>query len=165
MSTVITRDLVETLRAQFRIHWHGIHGVRHWSRVRLFGLTLARETGARTDVVEWFAFLHDAAREAEGFDHGHGARAVALVRDLRGTLLPIDDSGFDLLVHAVTHHSDGHLEGDPTVTTCWDADRLDLPRVGIRPDPERMCTAPARRDALIEWAWQRAREHLPPHVR
>lgn len=162
MSTVITGELVETLRAQFRIHWHGIHGVRHWSRVRLFGLTLARETGARTDVVEWFAFLHDAARAEEGFDHGHGARAVALARDLRGALLPIDDSGFDLLTHAMTHHSDGHLEGDPTVRTCWDADRLDLPRVGIRPDPGRMCTAPARRDEMIEWAWKRAREHLSP---
>ena len=157
MPTVITQELVTALRAQFRIAWHGIHGVRHWSRVRLYGLRLASETGARIDVVEWFAFLHDAAREEEGYDTGHGLRAVALARDLRGPLLPIDDSGFDLLTHAMTHHSDGLQEGDVTVRTCWDADRLDLPRVGIRPDPARLCTAPARREEMIEWAWRKAR--------
>ena len=157
MATVITQELVGVLRAQFRIDWQGIHGVRHWTRVRLFGLRLARETGARTDVVEWFAFLHDAAREAEGFDTGHGQRAVALARDLRGPLLPIDDTGFDLLTHAMTHHSDGLQEGDVTVQTCWDADRLDLPRVGIHPDPERLCTISARRPEVIGWAARRAR--------
>ena len=157
MATVITKELVAVLRSQFRIRWDGIHGVQHWSRVRLYGLRLARETGARTDVVEWFAFLHDAAREAEGFDHGHGTRAVALARDLRGPLLPIDDTGFDLLSHAMTHHSDGFQEGDVTVRTCWDADRLDLPRVGIESDPERLCTEPARRAEIIEWARKRAR--------
>ncbi len=157
MASVITQELVDELRSQFRIKWHGIHGVGHWSRVRLFGLRIARETGARTDVVDWFAFLHDAAREAEGFDHGHGHRAVALASDLRGTLFQIDDSGFDLLSHAMTHHSDGFQEGDATVRTCWDADRLDLPRVGIHPDPEHLCTEPARRSQIIEWAYKKAR--------
>ena len=98
----------------------------------------------------------DAAREAEGFDHGHGTRAGALARDLRGPLLPIDDSGFDLLPHAMTHHGDGFQEGDATVRTCRDADRLDLPRVGIGPDPERLCTQPAQRSEIIAWARKRA---------
>ena len=56
----------------------------------------------------------------------------------------------------MTHHSDGIQEGDATVRTCWDADRLDLPRVGIHPDPERLYTAPARHPAFIEWARKRA---------
>jgi uncharacterized protein len=157
MASVITPALVAALQSQFRIDWQGIHGVRHWARVRMVGLRLARETGARTDVVEWFAFLHDAARENEFSDPGHGGRAVALARDLRGALLPIDDTGFDLLAHAMTHHSDGWQEGDVTVRTCWDADRLDLPRVGIQPSPKRMCTEPARRAGIIAWARERAR--------
>lgn len=37
-----------------------------------------------------------------------------LARDLRGPLLPIDDSGFDLRSHKMKHHSDGHQEGDVT---------------------------------------------------
>jgi uncharacterized protein len=52
-------------------------------------------------------------------------------------------------------HSDGHTRwhdpGDATVLACWDADRLDLGRVGIRPVPHRLCTAPARQpDAIAQ---------------
>ena len=43
------------------------------------------------------------------------------------------------------HHSDGRVDADVTVQTCWDADRLDLGRVGKRPDPRLLCT-PAARD-------------------
>lgn len=32
---------------------------------------------------------------------------------------------------ALAYHSDGYTEGDITVQVCWDADRLDLGRVGI----------------------------------
>jgi hypothetical protein len=38
MATVITKELVAVLRSQFRIRWDGIHGVQHWSRVRLYCL-------------------------------------------------------------------------------------------------------------------------------
>lgn len=60
------------------------------------------------------------------------------------------------IAHAMTHHSDGFQEGDATMRTCRDADRLDLPRVGIHPDPARLCTEPARRSEVIEWARKQA---------
>jgi uncharacterized protein len=41
-------------------------------------------------------------------------------------------------------HSDGHTESEPGIVACWDADRLDLGRIGITPEPHRLCTAPAR---------------------
>ncbi|MCZ4315583.1 hypothetical protein O4H66_19430 [Comamonadaceae bacterium G21597-S1] len=40
--------------------------------------------------------------------------------------------------------------------TCCDADRLDLDRVGIRPLPERLCTAVARQPVVLEWAYRRS---------
>ncbi len=40
--------------------------------------------------------------------------------------------------------------------TCWDADRLDLGRVGIMPEPSRLCTAAAKRSDLLKWADGRA---------
>jgi uncharacterized protein len=43
-----------------------------------------------------------------------------------------------------------------TVLTCWDADRLDLGRVGIKPNPHRLCTAAARDPMMIEWAYKRS---------
>ncbi len=41
------------------------------------------------------------------------------------------------------------MEVDPALRACWDADRLDLWRVGIDPDPERLCTAPARKPEVL----------------
>jgi uncharacterized protein len=48
------------------------------------------------------------------------------------------------------------LQGDVTVQTCWDADRLDLGRVGIRPVASRLCTPAARAPDVIAWAYARS---------
>jgi hypothetical protein len=44
------------------------------------------------------------------------------------------------------------LKGDPLVGVCWDADRLDLWRVGIKPDPRDLSTEAAKRPERIGWA-------------
>ena len=62
----------------------------------------------------------------------------------------------DLLTEALTYHSDGYTEGNITVQVCWDADRLDLGRVGIRPDPDRLCTNTAKSPFVLEEAYQRS---------
>ena len=52
--------------------------------------------------------------------------------------------------------------GDVTIQTCWDADRLDLSRVGIRPDPKKLCTKAAKDPAMISWAYERSiTRHVP----
>ena len=150
--TVITRDLIRHLRQ----YWHGIHGAPHWARVRANGLRLARKTRARTDVIELFSFLHDSCRLDDNRDALHGERAAAFAETIRGPLLPLDNEGFDLLQRACRLHSHGHMEDDITVMTCWDADRLDLGRVGIRPIASRLCTDAARDPALLGWAYGRS---------
>jgi uncharacterized protein len=150
-------ELLKHLRARFQLDWQGIHGAPHWSRVLDNGLRLAERTGARIDVVTLFAFLHDSRRVDDGSDHGHGRRAAEYAVELRGRCFEVDDAGFGLLTAACVGHSDGLTEADVTIQTCWDADRLDLGRVGRRPDPRRLCTAPAREPATIEWAYQRSR--------
>jgi uncharacterized protein len=45
-------------------------------------------------------------------------------------LFQLDKEGMKLLVRAIHVHTGGQVENDPTIGTCWDADRLDLPRVG-----------------------------------
>lgn len=37
-------------------------------------------------------------------------------------------------------HTSTHSTGNPTIDACFDADRLDLGRVNITPDPEKMAT-------------------------
>lgn len=52
---MIEQKLIQHIRTQFTLHWHGIHGASHWARVRANGLRLAETTGARRHVVELFA--------------------------------------------------------------------------------------------------------------
>jgi uncharacterized protein len=122
------------------------------------GLALAPTTGAREDVVELFAFLHDSQRFHDGGDRQHGARAAEYVHSIDVSLLRLDALGLDQLIYACRHHSDGLTEADVTVQTCWDADRLDLARVGIEPQPEFLCTRQARSRDVIEAAVRRSLE-------
>jgi uncharacterized protein len=142
----------------------GDHGVVHWARVFENGLRLAEVTGADREVVALFALFHDSRRIYEyDDDDGHGLRGAELARSLRGSLVHLDDARFELLFEACRLHTDGHTTGDPTLLACWDADRLDLGRVGITPDPRRLCTDAARE--LLRWADARAvRGHEPSAV-
>jgi uncharacterized protein len=72
-------------------------------------------------------------------------------------MLGLDRRTATLLAEARREHSDSFLDGPPLVQACWDADRLDLGFVGIRPDPRRLCSEPARDPHLIEWAWRWSR--------
>lgn len=153
---VLTRALVAAIRERYQLDWHGIHGVSHWARVRVNGLRLAARTGASPQVVELFAFLHDACRVDDGHDREHGWRAARFATSLLGTHIFLPDREFDLLLQACGSHTGGQHHRDITVETCWDADRLDLGRVGIMPDPLRLCTAAAKEHAIIEWAYRRS---------
>jgi uncharacterized protein len=85
-----------------------------------------------------------------------GARAADYVRVLNRDLLRLDAFGLDQLAYACRHHSNGLIEADITVQTCWDADRLDLGRIGVRPDPLRLCTPDARQQEVLERALRRS---------
>lgn len=117
---------------------------------------LADQTGANRHVVELFAFFHDSCRHNEHVDHGHGARGAALAKRLKGDYFDATDDEMDLLQYACVHHSDCMTQGDATVLTCWDADRLDLGRVGISPLAKYLCTEAARTNACMDRANRRA---------
>jgi uncharacterized protein len=142
---------------RFQLERDGIHGVAHWGRVRANGLRLAKVTGARVGVVEAFSFLHDSCREDDNDDPEHGARAAEFARQLvASNVLLLDARDLELLTIACRWHSYGTVLDDVTVCTCWDADRLDLGRIGIRPDPARLCTEAAMSPDMLEWAYKRS---------
>jgi uncharacterized protein len=121
------------------------HGPVHWEQVQTFGLAIARENGANRDFVRLFAVLHDSCRENEGTDPEHGLRAANRARELRGKLFCLDDVMFEKLVICCTNHDKGRTSTDLEIGTCWDADRLDLPRVCITPDERYLSTEVAKR--------------------
>ena len=150
------RALLHYLRPRFALRWDGIHGAPHWTRVFNIGKKLAESTAANVRVVEAFAFLHDSRRRSDGRDPDHGSRAAELARKINDEFLQLSHDELELLAEACIGHSNGLLIADVTVQTCWDADRLDLGRVGIRPEAQRLCTEPARDPVLIEWAYRRS---------
>lgn len=152
----VIRGLVPHLRRQFKLDWRGIHGVSHWARVRQNGLYLCRSTGANVQVVELFAFLHDSCRQNDGHDPEHGARAADFAQSLHGSVFTLPDDEFTVLVEACQGHTHGRYSGNVTVQTCWDADRLDLGRVGIKPLAERLCTSAAKNPEMIALSYQRS---------
>ena len=158
---MVPQDLISLVETGFALHLDGIHGRAHWARVRANGLRLTELTGANQRVVELFAILHDSKRLNDGRDPQHGARAAEFARSLRDSLVDLSEEEFELLYHACAYHTSGMTEGDITVQTCWDADRLDLGRIGIMPDPRRLCTGAAREASTIEWAYRQSRKQEP----
>lgn len=155
---LVPRHLITLLRQQFRLDWRGIHGAAHWARVLHHGVHIARHSGGDIQVVRLFALLHDSQRQNEGRDAGHGPRAAAFVMALhRDRLLGLDDTRAEWLAAACDDHSNGLRHANPTIAACWDADRLDLGRVGVRPDPLRLITAVAAHPARIALAWRWSR--------
>ncbi len=159
---MISQELIAVIKQGFTLDWRGIHGVPHWARVRENGLRIGKLVGANLAVVELFAFLHDSQRWNDGSDPEHGHRAAEFARALRGSLIHLPDQEFALLTQACRQHSDGLTEADVTVQTCWDADRLDLGRVGKKPKAAYLCTSAAKDPAFIAWAYNRSLGRRPP---
>jgi len=141
------KTILAAVKAQFKLDWDGDHGCRHWGRVYGQGVLLCRtEPGADVDVVKAFALLHDACRIHEITDPDHGPRAAFFARRLWSDgLLDLTPEQMDTLTYAIRNHSISALStSSVTVQVCTDADRLDLGRVGKKPDPKRLFTASAR---------------------
>jgi uncharacterized protein len=91
-------------------------------------------------------------RVNDSIDPMHGPRAAVLARDMCGGPFDLGDEEMDLLAFACEEHTNGKLGKDQTVGVCWDADRLNLWRVGFEPDPRFLSTDAARSGERIAWA-------------
>jgi len=145
-SAIHDRDrLIQVIRGQYVLDWHGIHGWDHWMNVHENGLFLARENGADLRVIELFALLHDSCRLNDSHDPDHGPRAAKFARSLNGGFFTLENPAVNLLKIAIRDHTAGYVHTDPTISVCWDADRLELPRVGIPTHPDYLGTDAAKR--------------------
>ena len=126
---------------------HTVHGPDHWRRVLHTGLSIAGDSGADVIVVALFALLHDVCREDDGADPDHGRRAADLIETMQGDFFQLTPAQLETLQEACRLHTAGRCSLDATIGACWDADRLDLGRVGTTPDPQFMSTAAGRKRA------------------
>lgn len=158
----VSPEVMRVIVGGYELNPMGIHGLPHWGRVMENGRRLAKAADADPLVVDLFALFHDARRRNESSDPGHGARGAALARELRDALPALADGQLDLLCNACAYHTDGRVDPDPTIGVCWDADRLDLWRVGIPPFGDLLSTEAARDPAVLSWARERSSEYVVP---
>jgi uncharacterized protein len=139
-----------------------IHGEGHWKCVAWTGLGLLPEVaGCEAAVLLLFGMLHDTQRLDDGHDPLHGPRAAVFARSLheRG-LIVLPPARLRTLCHACEEHTGGTVSDEPTVGACWDADRLNLWRVGMRPDPRWLSTNAAKQSDRIHAAGRFEGQHL-----
>ena len=154
--------LLSQIASQYTLDPDGTHGISHWGRVFENGLRLAEVEGGDLMVITLFAIFHDACRQNQSLDPGHGKRGADLAGQLLKTHPSVSSNQLELLKTACRHHTDGKTEADITVQICWDSDRLDLLRAGIRPSPKKLCTTTAKGKSLINWANHRAVSNYSP---
>jgi len=143
---MISQEVLSLLRKESEFFYSPIHGVKHWQTVERNAHYLASFNNADTQVLSYFAHFHDCMRENEGRDKGHGSRGALFAKKHRN-LIPLNDVQFKQLTDACKGHTYGERPECITINTCWDADRLDLPRVGIMPKAEYLYNEEAKRIA------------------
>lgn len=145
MPSLALAQIIHHATNGFKLDLQGTHGMPHWNRVNQRALELAEVTGANRKVVTLFAYLHDVCREDENEDAQHGQRGAANALALSAIYdMHLSHPEKMLLHDAIFAHSEGKLSDDPIIATCWDADRLDLWRVGITPAARYLSTAAAK---------------------
>ena len=132
--------ILQKIKSQYKLDWHGTHGVRHWARVRRNGRIMGEYVGLcqkGLQVVDMFAIFHDACRLNEYTDPEHGPRGAALAYSMRDEL-GLDAWQMKHLLTACEIHTSCQQDWSlhQVVKTCLDADRCDLGRVGIQLEPE-----------------------------
>ena len=162
MASVLSESLIEAVVKQVSINPRGIHGLSHWARVLDNGLRLAATNGADPAVVELFALFHDSRRLNDNADPEHGPRGAELAAQLHGSLFHLDPEQLHLLLTACRLHTAARSHDNLTVQTCFDADRLDLARIGKTVDPAFLCTEAAKDPATIAWASERSIARMVP---
>jgi uncharacterized protein len=123
-----------------------IHGLAHWKTVERNGIYLSQYTGADPKVVSLFAYFHDCMRENEDNDPEHGPRAAKFIKEHQ-QLFDLTADQIDMLCRACSGHTHGTKCHNTTVCTCWDADRLDIGRIGVKPNSKYLFTDEAKRIA------------------
>jgi uncharacterized protein len=142
----MNQNILDVLKAESPFFNSDIHGLHHWQTVERNGHYLAQFTGADVEVISYFAHFHDCMRENEDRDPEHGLRGAVFAEKYR-TLIDLTDLQFKQMTDACEAHTGGRKMSCSTIATCWDADRLDLGRVGIPPASEFLFSEEAKRIA------------------
>ena len=145
--------LIDAVHERSPLHRSYVHGDQHWRAVAEVGLRLLPDNRLADPIVVFlFALFHDAMRQNDAEDPGHGQRGAELAQELHGRCFRLPSERLGLLVEACAGHTDARFSDDPTVGVCFDSDRLNLWRAGITPEAKYISTDSALDDELQHWS-------------
>lgn len=136
-------------KARKQISWHSLlsevqqgathassplHGDKHWRAVAAAGIEIAGNNFEQRAVALAFGMIHDCQRLNDDWDPEHGLRAASWASRSQQLAGLIGKEGRNLVSQACLDHENGFTSNDETIGLCWDADRINLWRVGVCPD-------------------------------
>ena len=117
--------------------------------------------GVDSLVPQLFAISHDFQRKTDSIDPQHGSRAANRLKTNKSLCDALTEEQLRNLIYACQTHTGGKKAPNLVIGICWDADRLDIGRVGIMPEAKYMTSKTAKKiatsfDAEDElWAYRR----------
>lgn len=157
---VIPRAIIKKIFNEFELNLtQSIHGIYHWARVIQNGRLIAEQNKANLNVIIAFAFFHDCKRVYEESDPEHGLRGAEFMIQFENELGLTQEEIYKVF-QACEGHTDILFHSDKDISTCWDADRLDLMRCGIYPNPDKLNNEAAKNAGLISYLSKNAFNHV-----
>lgn len=156
--------LIEVIESFYLQLFNGVHGIDHWTRVLQNGIILCdKNPNLNKNIIIAFSFFHDVGRTREDDEpiHGYngGRRLLKYKYKINLTKEEIDKCYEACVDHTHTRH-----HKDPQIAACWDADRLDLYRVGVMPDVDYLNLEESKEEDIIKEAATRSWDKRPDWV-
>lgn len=140
--------IIQKILADTTVHWGSIHGIGHWKRVAGYGCFLSKHEKVEERILVLFGYFHDCKRHSHGSDPEHGSRAAEYLLTYSPEELGLSEQEQHRLAVACKYHTCELDTTDLSIKACWDCDRLDIGRLGIKTDPNRLFTKTAKRIAV-----------------
>lgn len=157
---VLPKKTLIKLYNHFRLDINGVHGYNHWVRVVQNGIEISKEMGTSRKQAIIFGFFHDIERYNDDEDPEHGARGADFMLSLKSEINLTEKELESVFLGCEGHNFRKNIK-DLEIGACWDADRLDLYRSEIIPDPAYLNSTYTKRKDSIEKAMKRSKEDIP----
>lgn len=115
-----------------------IHGLHHLCRVAYLAGRFAASMHTCVESAVVGGYLHDCARQDDGDGNAHAHDSANLAcQIMKSYYFHLD---IERICSGIYCHADGTTTADPLIGCIWDADRIDLTRLGIEVNEEFLST-------------------------
>ncbi len=140
---------------------NGVHGIDHWTRVLINGIQLSeRNKNINKNIIIAFAFFHDIKRTVEDKEPEHGYNGGRYLLKYKYKI-NLTKEELNTCYEACVDHTNVKNHTDINIGACWDADRLDLYRVGVMPDLDYLNLEESKNKELIKETTARSWQKRP----